>query len=235
MNNLSIGVVMFDARMAAVEMNRTMQQWFAGLVPGSRIPCCYDRQCVPGEDACGDCALREVFRTGNTGEVTRTLKVESLDREFRIVTSPIFGEEGEVAAGIGLYEDITDKLLLERDLHRAQKLEAVGQLAAGIAHEINSPIQFISDNIYFLKDSFADIIDIINKYDDVFDELDRSGGVGPENRQRLAGAISNADLAYLLDEIPKTFEQSLDGIRRIEKIVRAMKAFLIPAKRKRNR
>ena len=228
MNNLSVGVVMFDQHMATIELNRMMQRWFPGVSPGAPIPCSHAIQCDMECDDCRDCPMPATFRTGETSEAVRSIRTDKGERDFRIVTSPIFGPDGEVSAGIALYEDITDKLLLERDLHQAQKLEAVGQLAAGIAHEINSPVQYIGDNISFLKDSFAGIAGVLKAYESFWQELVRSGAIGEESQQQLARVASDADLDYLWEEIPKTIDQSLDGVQRIEKIVRAMKDFSHP-------
>ena len=172
--------------------------------------------------------MTDTFRSGVTGEAVRSIATEQGEREFRLVISPLLDQSGTIYAGIALYEDITEKMLLEKDLRQAQKLEAVGQLAAGIAHEINTPVQYVGDNISFLKDSLANIASVITAYDCFWRELVSSGVVPDEMGQQMAKTIADADLEYLWEEIPKTIDQSLDGVHRVEKIVRAMKDFSHP-------
>ncbi len=228
MNNLSVGVAMFDARMAVIEFNRKMHQWFPEISPGTAIPCYHPDRCSDGGDHCGDCPMLATFRTGSTGETERSIATFQGVRESRIVTSPVFDNNGIVYAGIALYEDLTEKNLLERDLHRAHKLEAIGQLAAGIAHELNSPIRYIGDNIRFLQDSLKDISGVLRTYDLLWRELLASGAIPEEMGRRLAKSHDDADIEYLAEEIPKTLDQSLEGVGRVEKIVRAMKDFSHP-------
>jgi signal transduction histidine kinase len=132
-----------------------------------------------------------------------------------------------VYAGICLYEDFTENLLLERDLRQSQKLQAVGQLAAGIAHEINTPMQYIGDNIRFLNDSFQDIAKVL-KTCLVWREAAGKENLSGDIHRRLTDAIEEADITYFLDEISTAIEQSIEGVGRVEKIVRAMKDFSHP-------
>jgi two-component system, NtrC family, sensor kinase len=228
MSNLTIGVVMLDLDRKILEINKRMKLWFPNMALGTPT-CCFQVMNRPlAGRICDDCPMTETFQTRKVSETTKTISTILGEREFRIVTSPILDFNGNVYLGIALYEDITEKMLLEKDLHQAQKFEAVGQLAAGIAHEINSPIQYIGDNVSFLKDSFGDIARVMNTYDLFWRELTEKSRIPEEMGQKLADQIEGADIAYLWEEIPKTIEQSLEGVRRVEKIVRAMKDFSHP-------
>lgn len=228
MNNINVGVVMLDTEMRVMELNRKMQEWFPGVSIGSQTHCYQVFNFPPGESACENCPMVTTFQTGEVCETTRMILSEHGEREFRVVTSPIFDTSGIVYAGIGLYEDVTEKMIQERDLRQAQKFEAVGQLAAGIAHEINSPIQYIGDNVSFFKDSFVDIVRVMNTYDLMWRELTKMGVVPEEFTKKLEGVIEDADIEYLWEEIPTSIEQGLEGVERVEKIVRAMKHFSHP-------
>lgn len=130
--------------------------------------------------------------------------------------------------------DITELLKIEKQLFLSQKMESVGQLAAGIAHEINTPMQYIGDNTIFLKDS----VTTISKFIDGITELVKSApeSTGPEYlAQGLKKLESDMDIQFLLQEIPIAIQQTQAGIQHVSKIVLAMKDFAHPsAKEKSN-
>jgi signal transduction histidine kinase len=121
--------------------------------------------------------------------------------------------------------DITRQKQVEAELSQAHRLEAVGQLAAGIAHEINTPTQYIGDNIRFLGEAFEDIrpsVALLEKLA-ASEDLPASGFL-----EELRTVARNADMSYFANEIPHAIEQSLEGVHGIAKIVRAMKEFSHP-------
>ena len=105
---------------------------------------------------------------------------------------------------------------LEARLRSAQKLEAIGRLAAGVAHEMNTPIQFINDNTHFLKNTFADLIAILESI---------SEGT---NFSEIRAAFERVDVNYLKTEIPQVLDQSLEGLTYIAEVIRGMKEFSHP-------
>ncbi len=134
----------------------------------------------------------------------------------------------------GSVDDITEKKKAEKDrvnielqLRHAQKLEAIGQLAAGIAHEINTPIQFVGDNTRFLQDAFIDI-ELLLKACLKLIEHTESGQDSQPLVNEIKEIIEDIDLNFLMDEVPNAAQQSLDGIERIGSIVKAMKEFSHP-------
>jgi PAS domain S-box-containing protein len=136
---------------------------------------------------------------------------------------PLRDREGNVTGVIVTYEDVTERKQLEIELRQAQKLEAVGQLAAGIAHEINTPIQFVGDNTRFFRNSFDSLAKLISSYDKLREVA--AGKVEAESLEDVAAARDEADWDYLKTEVPKAIEQTLDGVDRVARIVRAMKEF----------
>jgi PAS domain S-box-containing protein len=121
--------------------------------------------------------------------------------------------------------DISQRKHMQTQLLHAQKMQGVGQLAAGIAHEINTPTQYAGDNMRFLMDSFRDIDSILAQFDD---ELGEDQPPSQEDWSTLHAAAKSADLPYLRGEIPAAIGQALDGIQRIAEITRAMKEFSHP-------
>jgi two-component system NtrC family sensor kinase len=117
--------------------------------------------------------------------------------------------------------------LMEAHLRQAQKLEAVGQLAAGIAHEINTPIQYIGDNIRFIEDSFAGLGQLLRDFQQLAAAV-QTGSVTPALMATVESSARTADITYLSQEIPLAVEQSLEGLARVTNIVRAMKEFSHP-------
>jgi len=140
-----------------------------------------------------------------------------------VVISPIRSPSGEISHYLSVREDITEKKFNESHARQAQKLEAIGQLAAGIAHEINTPIQFIGDNARFIKEAWSSL-------DSVVSQLDAAPEPGDavSQLQQLRDGLKGCDHEYLRAEVPRALDQSLDGIARVARIVQAMKEFSHP-------
>jgi PAS domain S-box-containing protein len=136
-------------------------------------------------------------------------------------------EDGQIVRYEGMCEDITERKILQEQLLQAQKLESVGQLAAGIAHEINTPTQYIGDNVRFLKDAFQDLNTLLAEYASLLAAA-RDNAMTKEIVEKTANAVEHADTNYLCAEIPKAIDQTLEGVTRVAKLVSAMKEFSHP-------
>jgi PAS domain S-box-containing protein len=138
--------------------------------------------------------------------------------------------DGDVFLGFTIMgADITERKMLEKQLAQAQKLRSIGQLASGIAHEINTPTQYVGDNIRFLKDAFEDLIGVLQGDEELLAAA-RGGVVSAELIRRLQDGRERADLEYLVSEVPVAIQHTLEGVERISKIVRAMKDFAHPGR-----
>jgi signal transduction histidine kinase len=157
-------------------------------------------------------------------------KIRQRDGGMRDVNLSVFAEhdaDGHVMSWHAIAVDITSAKMMEADLLHTSKLESVGQLAAGIAHEINTPTQYVGDNVSFLREAFGQLRELIGSYRKAAAALAESGG-HERLLQELEHAEEEAELEYLEEQVPRSFDSTLDGLSRISTIVGAMKEFAHP-------
>jgi two-component system, NtrC family, sensor kinase len=128
-----------------------------------------------------------------------------------------------------LEKTLRDLRLTQAQLLQAQKLESIGQLAAGVAHEINTPTQYVTDNVGFIKTAIASLLTILDKALAVADTA-RAGAVDASHMADLDTALKRTKLDFLRNQIPSALDESLEGLGHIAKIVAAMKEFSHPAR-----
>jgi signal transduction histidine kinase len=127
----------------------------------------------------------------------------------------------------GMMLDVTDQRRLENELAQAQKLESVGRLAAGVAHEINTPVQFVSDSVSFVREAMDDLSAIVDKYRELRNATE-SGADVRAAAKAAEEAEDDADLDYILENAPVALDRARDGLGRVAAIVRSMKEFAHP-------
>lgn len=142
--------------------------------------------------------------------------------------------EGELRYVLSCYSDVTEaretarkKEKLETEMRLAHKLESVGRLAAGIGHEINTPMQYIGDNVHFLSSAYADLRALVTG---LTDQLEIAADESSRDRiaENVAKLADEADLEYLDETVGPAFERTLEGVRSVSRIVRSMKEFAYP-------
>ncbi len=151
------------------------------------------------------------------------------ERRFpaEIRATPVVNERIEIAGLMLLVNDITERKRLEHELLHTRKLESIGRLAAGVAHEINTPTQYIGDNARFVQKGFADLSKVLQQYAHLLAAA-KEGGLRPELVLEVERAVKKARVDYLYQEIPEAIAEALEGIDRVAEIVRAMKEFSYP-------
>jgi PAS domain S-box-containing protein len=122
-------------------------------------------------------------------------------------------------------QDVHEHKRLEIELRHAQKLEGVGRLAAGIAHEINTPVQFVGDNLPFLEEAAAAVTQLRERYRVL---LDRAVTAGVVAATEIEAAERDTDIEYYDEESPRALEQTREGVDRVRTIVRSLKEFAHP-------
>jgi len=139
----------------------------------------------------------------------------------------LLDDEGKAQLVVISVEDVTGKGQIEVELRHAQKMESVGRLAAGIAHEINTPIQFVGDNINFLSGAFDGLIALCDSYRTACAKA-ASGPLSAEDVAALQRDEERADIEYIRGNVPTSFASTIDGVGRVARIVQSMKAFAHP-------
>jgi len=189
----------------------------------------------PEDQALIRTALANVFGRGIQQNVECRLQHKSgAWLHFECIANPITHPTGQPSQALIVGRDVTarreaelERKQMEVQLRHAQKLESIGSLAAGIAHEINTPTQYIGDNTSFLGSALPEILDCLEAQRRYLLDLQARQPLPPEAATLLA-RIGSLDLDYLVEEIPKAIRQTLDGVARVATIVSAMKDFSHP-------
>ncbi len=149
-------------------------------------------------------------------QANRTLELRVAERTGELST-----------ANDQLKREMEERSKIEVELRHAQKLESVGRLAAGVAHEINTPVQFVSDSLHFVRDAMKDLTGVIETLQ-VVNSAVLEGAPSQGAAEKAAEMIRSADLPYLFENVPPALDRAMEGLDRVAVIVRSMKEFAHP-------
>jgi PAS domain S-box-containing protein len=219
-------IAIVDKEHNIVRMNKTMQDQL-GMSYEELLGTKYYLHIFGKDEPPDYCPHSKLLKDGKSHRVE--IYEERLGGYFEIITTPYSDPDGALLGSIAIARDINEQKRAEQEkekLHaqllHAQKLESVGQLAAGIAHEINTPTQFIGTNIDFLDEATQDITAFMNQLQEIAQKASQ------ETADAINKALEEMDWKYLSEEVPLAISQSHEGVKRVASIVRAMKEFSHP-------
>jgi len=235
LNTISTGIRVIDQNYTIRRVNKsfcTMTGMTEEELVGSK---CFNSFV---DDGCREkslCSIKHIDDGVKTAqeEVVKTNKFGQ-KLHLTIIAAPFTRNDGTAIGIVEDFQDISERVRIEQEREQMQtqllqrsKLESVGQLAAGIAHEINTPVQYIGTNIDFFSESFEDIATMVATLQKLVSDQDKA-----VNRKQqidiISAAIEKADWKYLSEEIPSALQQTGEGVNRVNSIVRAMKEFSHP-------
>ncbi|MFK7917324.1 MAG: sensor histidine kinase [Ilumatobacter sp.] len=225
LDSLALNIVWMDVEHRVAGMNHGFgsiidEDWTRTDVLGERLSdCCPEDEAASWHDS--EALLAQAIESGEANSGIVSFIADDELREFRVTCSPLRQdrEAGEVVGGVLISLDITDGRRESRSMASTSRLASIGQLAAGVAHEINTPIQFVANNNDFLKTSTDELLDAVREL---------AALASTVNGERVDEILTDIDIDFLVDELPQALEQSRSGLERVQDIVRAMKTFSHP-------
>jgi PAS domain S-box-containing protein len=157
-------------------------------------------------------------------------------QDCRVTAARIGNGSGESL--VATFEDITEQKMSQLHLLQSEKMASIGQLAAGVAHEINNPTGYVSSNLKTLSEYSEDLLEILGVYRDLLSEVSEvvEGKRTLSELQRRVEDIrareEKIDMGYILDDVPALIRESREGTERIKEIVLSLKNFAHPGEEK---
>ena len=196
LDNVGIGVTLISPQMKILELNRQMRRWFPSIEP-TEHPVCYRAfNDPPREHRCDYCPTFNTLHDGLVHEATTETPQAGSVRNYRIISTPVFDESGKISGAIEMVEDITARLSLESQFRQAQKMEAVGRLAGGVAHDFNNMLGVILGHVELALDEVPSSSQILTDLLEIQKAATQSSNL---TRQLLAFARKQTITPIVLD------------------------------------
>ena len=224
--NASDLVYTFDLDLRITSLNRLAEQTI-GYSQEEALEMNLRQLLDPKQVAHSERAIEELVSSQTPSKIELDIKAKNGRKVKLEINLRLIYRNGSPVGIQAIGRDITGRDVAEMELRQMQKLESVGRLASGIAHEINTPIQFVGDNVRFLQDAFQELQSVLKEFHQLCNSTNQMRS-GPQLGSELDRIATESDCDYLLKEIPKALGQTLDGVERVVTIVRAMKDFAHP-------
>jgi two-component system, cell cycle sensor histidine kinase and response regulator CckA len=211
LDNAGIGVTLISPKMEVLESNKRMKEWFPVMDTAQPHICYRVFNKPPRETACENCPASKTLQDGSVHEAMIERHLGSITGHYRIVSSPIFNGKGAIIAAIELVEDITERLSMEAQVRQSQKMESIGRLAGGVAHDFNNMLSVIIGYTEMAMEHTEPSQPLFSKLQEIWKAAIRSSDL---TRQLLAFARKQNISPKVLD-LNQTVEGMLKMLRRL--------------------
>jgi len=235
MASMGDGLSIQDRNMRIIFQNQFMIDNFGSHV-GDYCYNIYEKR----SSACDGCPIIESFRTGLVTKALRTgITKDGLPFRFENIASVLRDEGGEIVAGIELCRIVEERekafdalreamdslKTTQGQLVRAEKLAGIGQLAAGVAHEINNPAAFILSNLSTIQKYVSEFFNYVESMEKLTANAAKEKLSAQKIQDDILRIINSDDYNYLKNDLPDVIEESLSGLHRIKNIVSSLLSF----------
>lgn len=225
-DTISNPVVMYDNQGHPKYLNPAFVRifgWSFDELEGRRIPFVPDNQKEITAKK-----LKELYAFGKPVSIESKRLTKDGKLLDTLISAALIKKSDEEPDGLVVnLTDITQRKVLETQVATIQRMESIGRLSAGIAHEINTPIQYIGDNTYFFQEAFNGMCVILQKYNRLLSAIE-TGGNTQDIIEDVVANINNTNLEYFVEEIPIAIKQTMEGVEHVSKIVHSLKEFAHP-------
>lgn len=221
-----------DSIMLRTDADGIVRRWNSaatdifGVDPADAVGRPVDSLPIKWEDGSALSALTDTKDQSKRRLEMRFIDAEENSRVIGFSSYPVY-DGHEFSGSLILGADLTENRLLEQQLHNALKLESVGQLAAGVAHEINTPMQYIGDNLEYVKTKFDKLIAYVKSSIELL-EAAQEQSFEPERVEEMQASAKKLKLTRLFEQVPEALSDSIEGVAHVSRIVRAMKELSHP-------